>query len=240
MDLHALILKIKQKDELKGISDSIVSEELTRVLGNLNPSHLSKKELQFMVKNVRRRLRLLSGRFIRPGPMKKTLHLSQIERGKGYELLEEELLNLHAQVILDLGCGRNPLQLAHPLLTYYAYDINEENISEVNDFFHKQGIIGKAEVRDIRKPYDYPSGDVALLLKVVDLVDIKGHKSAEMLMARLPVTALIVSFSTKTLSGKSMNHPQRGWIEQLCRRRGWSFRMRKTSNELFYIIIKQR
>lgn len=236
MTRASLIQAIKQKKELRGIADAIVASELSKVLKQINKPELSAREERLVLKEVRARLRNLTGRFV---SAEEDSHRSVEERGLSYALLHTELQRLAPHKIIDLGAGLNPLRLATKKTEYYAYDINESNVTTVNAFFKKQAIKGKAFVHDVRIPYPYPAADLALLLKLVDLLDTKGHKEAEQLMRLLPVKVLIVSFSTKTLSGKPMNHPQRGWIEQLCVRLGWKYNKVTAPNELFYIIEKQ-
>jgi len=61
---------------------------------------------------------------------------------------------------------------------------------------------------------------------------------AEKIIRKIPSQYLLISFSTKTLSGRPMNHPQRGWIEQLTKRLGYGFEIIKSKNEIFYLIKK--
>ena len=35
-----------------------------------------------------------------------------------------------------------------------------------------------------------------------------------------------------------MNHPYRGWIEQMCRRLGYFYEILEFENEIFYLIQK--
>jgi len=77
------------------------------------------------------------------------------------------------------------------------------------------------------------------LFKVLDpLEQGKGHKLSEVLIKAIPAKWIVVSFATKTVAGKPMRHPERGWIERMLDRIGYKFSKFKTSNELFYIIQK--
>lgn len=247
MEYESLVNKIKQKRELRGIADAFIHELVHSTLKkkSLSPP-LSKSEEKKLVKEVRSQLRVFAGRFGTAYTVKSihdvsallAKHSSTRERMPFYENVRSIIYGLHPRSILDLGCGLNPLAIANTDIVYHAYDVRQDDIEVINAFFKKKDIKGSAEVLDIRKPAQLPSADLALLFKVIDLVDASGHKEAEALLKRIPCKHIIVSFSTKTLSGKPMNHPQRGWIERLSSRLGYSFHMEKIPNELFYVITK--
>jgi 16S rRNA (guanine(1405)-N(7))-methyltransferase len=148
--------------------------------------------------------------------------------------------------ILDLGCGLNPV--SYPLMRienvrYRCFDIDQEDVEFLNDYFHLIHLDGKASVLDLRRPESWkelPAADVALLFNLLDPLEHgkKGHKLAELLIIHIPARFLVISFSTQTISGKGMNYPQRGWIERMLTRIQYSFIMFETTNELFYIIQK--
>ena len=124
-------------------------------------------------------------------------------------------------------------------MKYYAYDINQSDLNIVQKFFDSQKINGKTNLIDLRDiNEEFPTADICLLFKVLDLVDKKGHKKAEEIIKKIKSRYLLISFSTKTLSGKSMHHPQRGWIERLLSRLGFKFNIIKTKNEIFYLAEK--
>ncbi len=230
----ALIDQIKAKRELQNVPDSFIHQYLAEYLRKKNISlPLSKKSNKIVIKDIRSALRLKTGRF-----KGAEWHLSVKERIEVYPILRELITQVNPKSILDLGCGLNPLFLAKPGIKYYAYDIQADDINEINNYFRKNNIEGKARVADITT-YDFPNADICLLLKVLDIMDTHGkHKQSEILLKRIPSKYIIASFSTKTLSGRPMNHPQRGWIERLCTRLGYRFERRITTNEIFYLIEK--
>lgn len=149
--------------------------------------------------------------------------------------------------ILDLGCGMNPF--SYPFMSvaakYYASDISSKDTDFVQRYFRKVGIDGitfplnlkgvaKAHVLDI-----FPKTDVCFLFKVLDSIETKGHKLAEILVKAINSDFVVASFSTRTLSGKRMRHPYRGWIEQMCKRIGYGYEVLEFENEIFYVINKQ-
>lgn len=251
MKIEEIVLEIKRKEELSGISSIIVRESLERYIkkNKINLERLSKFYIKTIIKEIRSELRLLAGRFenikIKAEDLEneesiiKLLrsHMSTSERLEDYSILRKLIYDLSPKSILDLGCGINPIALAKPEINYYAADINESDINLVNYYFKKKGISGKAFFYDLRKiKSDLPETDLCLLLKVFDVLERRGHKLAEKIILSVKSRYIIASFSTKTLSGKAMRHPQRGWIEQMLNRLHFSFQIYKTGNEIFYII----
>ena len=233
-----LIKEIKKKREISEIEDSFVESSLNKTLKEMRIKEidsLSDKDVKQIVKSTRAKLRIYVGRF---KTSKK--HVSLEERKEFYEKLKEIIDELGIKSILDIGCGLNPIMIAEKNFKYCAIDINEEYIKIINKKFKESGIDGTALSKDVRK-IDYselPFYDLVLMMKILDLLESRGHKLAEKIITSLKCKFIIVSFSTKTLSGKPMNHPQRGWIERMLNRVGYSFSMFKFRNEIFYLIRK--
>lgn len=280
--LNDLIEKIKQKKELKEISDAFVREQLFQFFLRVpqKMSYLDKPrsaKYKRLVKEVRAILRRVYGLFrLERGAAERrelvekmssvssfaelaiylprflATHSSTKERLAHYEELYQKiwLVTGKPAKIIDLGCGINPFSV--PLmnlskLNYYAYDISEEEISLLKRFFHLQRRLnpafkGVAEVLDalhfaalekLRKV------DVCFLFKMTDVLDRgRGHKVTEEVMQCVPARFFVVSFATKTMSGKKMTAPRRRWMEWLCKRLGWKYSILEMPNELFYVVEK--
>jgi len=151
--------------------------------------------------------------------------------------------------IIDLGCGMNPLSyyfMNLKKLRYYAYDIDEEDIKFLNNFFkimEKQGLDGKAKILDINNTKavsSLPTPDIIFLFKVIDVINTKNHKTSEQLVKQLikKTKFIIVSFATKTITRKSMNYPKRKGFELMLKRLNLKFKTIEIKNEIFYIISK--
>lgn len=248
-----LSIHVKQKKELSGLADFVVEDALKSYLkkNNINKDNLSEKEEKIIIKEVRNNLRKLSGRFQNNSEEKISLskktdinsilskHSSTKERLEDYSLIKEKINSLNIKSILDLGCGINPIALASNSIKYYASDINESDLEVVREYFNLKNIQGNVFTYDLRNiDNSLPKADLCLIFKVFDVIETKGHKLAEKIIKTIDCKYFLISFSTKTLSGKPMNHPQRGWIEQLLKRLNYKYESFKTKNEIFYIIEK--
>lgn len=252
MDFDIYIPLIKQKRELSGIDDSIILDILKEInsRGHI-PSNPSDKEIRLIVKQVRAELRKYVGRFsvsqkeklslLKKGEIKKLLetHSSTKERLPYYPEVLDIIKKVNPHSILDLGCGLNPLAIANNNILYYASDINKDDLEIVRLFFDMQNIKGKVFVYDARKSGEaLPEADLVILFKLFDVIEKRGHKLAEKIISELKCKSILVSFSTKTISGRAMNHPQRGWIERLLSRLNYKFEIFKIKNEIFYLVHK--
>ena len=248
-----LISDIKKKKELKEISDDFVREELFNYFKqNLKKSfsfNQKSKQYKETLKKVRAKLRRVYGLFrnkidyTKSEPEILQAHSSTKERLAIYNKLYHEIFKItkKPKTILDLGCGVNPLSIKYMKIkpTYYAYDLSKEEVKAINQFFKKNEISGKAQVKDILTVKQFPQADLAFLFKMTDVLDQgKGHKTTEKVIKLIPAKFVVVSFPTKTMSGKKMNFPRRKWIELMCERLGYTYNLIEFNNELFYVIKK--
>jgi len=155
--------------------------------------------------------------------------------------------------ILDLGCGINPFSI--PLmnllqrnpkpdyqLNYYACDLSENEIETLNLFFEylqaqNPSFTGTAGILDLvqwAKLSHLEKADICFLFKMTDVLDQgKGHKMTELVIQKVPARYVVLSFPTQTMGGKKMNVPQRNWVEWMCRRLGYSFKVLEFQTEIF-------
>lgn len=247
-----IVQKIKQKKELSGIEDSIVLEHLENYLNKnrLKLSALNAYQVKLVITDIRKTLREKVGRFqsstkdryplLEKGDINSILltHSSTKERVNFYPQLKEIIKKMKIKSILDLGCGINPLALAEKGVKYYASDINSEDLEVVRKFFEKNKIDGKVFVCDLNKidEGDLPKTDLTLILKVFDILGKTDYKTARNVMEKIQSNHIIVSFSTKTLSGKPMRDKRRAWFERLLDSLLYKFEIVKSDNEIFYIV----
>lgn len=179
-------------------------------------------------------------------------HSSTKERLSFYDKLYKKIFSVTGkpESIIDLGCGINPFSMSYmklKKLKYYAYDLSVEEVESLNKYFkllHKdnKNFEGKAEILDAMKWVKLSKlkpVDVCFLFKMTDVLDKgKGHKATETVLKNIPAKNVAVSFPTRTMSGKKMNFPRRKWIELMCERLGYKFKIIKFSNEIFYVVGK--
>ncbi|OGY55727.1 MAG: hypothetical protein A2912_01290 [Candidatus Buchananbacteria bacterium RIFCSPLOWO2_01_FULL_40_23b] len=239
--------------------------------------HVKSAVFEYVVKNVRAELRRSAGLFQVSGDLneikelvdnyfaekiavkqEKILvsllesHASTQERLVIYSELYTKLFAITGKpgVVLDLGCGLNPLSL--PLMklksvSYFAYDIHADQVDLLNAFFdlmqkRMSAFNGKARILDlldVKVVGGLPKADMALLFKVADVLDKnKGHTKSEAVFRAVPARFVVVSFATKTMSGKRMTAPRRIWMEWMCDRLGWKYTVVEFENEIFYVVEK--
>ena len=257
-----LIQKIKQKKELRGLAEEVIERVLNSFLQK-NPKleqeiTASKKlekssAVETCVKNVRALLRRVSGSFeidnkdrenlIAQNKIQEVLatHSSTKERLEYYDEIYNKIFAITGKpkTVLDLGCGLNPLSFPDRNSLYYACDINKDNLKLVEKYFQKNNIKGKIFFCDLTKiDNSFPKADVCFLFKVLDIIESKGHKTAEKIITSLSCKYVVVSFATKTLSGRKMNHPERIWFERMLGRLNLKWTKFEVENEMFYVVEK--
>lgn len=244
-----IIKKVKLKREFSGLADDFVKGFVERFLPKGGVK--SKKDEKEIVKQVRAELRRYVGQYqlsknsrrlkmLNSGNINDLLksHTSTKERLGNYSVLENEIAKLNPRSILDLGCGLNPLALApkFPKAKYFAVDINLDELELIKKFFKKENIKGRVFYTDLRKSFEFPKVDVVLILKVFDLIESDGRKLAEKIIGSVKSKAMIISFSTRKLSGKIMNAPRRYWFEKILSRLELDFKTFSIENEIFYLV----
>ncbi len=252
LDKEQLIKKIKQKKELSGLTESLVSDALNSYLKkhNISLSSIKNSELKIIIKEIRAELRNLTGRFQKKTKKRSFLlekkeinallktHSSTAERLEFYPRLKEIISSLKINSILDIGCGLNPIALASSKVKYYALDIKEDDLSLVNKFFKENNINGEIIASDIRKLPELPAADLCIIFKTLDIIEKKSHNIAFSLIEKLNFKYLLISFATKTLSGKPMKLARRFWLENFLNSRNYFYETFFSSNEVFYLVRK--
>jgi 16S rRNA (guanine(1405)-N(7))-methyltransferase len=109
--------------------------------------------------------------------------------------------------ILDVACGLNalalPLMPLAPNARYVGCDLFSDQAEFLNHWLNECQFVGQCEVRDvIAQPPDTPA-DVALILKLLPVLEQWDKNAGMALLRALPCPTLIVSFPTRSLSGKS-------------------------------------
>ncbi|MBW3002158.1 hypothetical protein KY338_03300 [Candidatus Woesearchaeota archaeon] len=271
MSVKELIAKIKEKKEFNAIEDRFVRAEVIKYFKQ-NPKAMQavqegrarSEEYKQAVKHVRAVLRRVYGvfltkasqereKYLESGDYEKILetHLSTKERLPIYPVIYAKIFAITGEpkVILDLGCGMNPV--SYPFMKtdaeYYASDLTEADCDFLDKCFKKLGIKGKATPLNLIEAANnpemlkqLPKADICFLFKVLDEIERKkGRKTSEALIKAINADWLVISFATKKVTGKPMKYPFRRWLEQMLTRLGYEFKLIKEGNEIFYVVRKK-
>jgi len=251
--MSKIIEKIKSNKKYSGICNEIVVKEIENCLKK--KSDIGEEEL---IKEVRRRLHLSYVSFQTRGKRKikkyfellkkgedviddlLSVNLSTRERLKNYDKVYSWIFSLvgKPKVIADLGGGFNVFSFNYMNLKsvkYFNYDVNEDDSKLLNKYYglmKRKGLNGGANILDIRdfdKIRKLSKCDVIFLFKVLDVIDVNGHKVSEELIVELfrKTKFIVVSFAVCSLSGRRMNFPNRKWFELVCSRRKWNFEKKR-------------
>lgn len=237
--LDKLVNSVKT-GKYKEINESIIKKEILKEIKNY-PSIIEKiskkKTYNLFIKNIKRNLYKGIGIFNKKTSLKE--HFSTKDRD--YKIYKKLFFKLKINSIVDLGSGLNPLSYKELGIKpkYTAYEINEEYVKQINNFFKENKINGKAYAKDLLQIKRFPKADLYFLFKLLDSIEQKkGHKLSEELITKIPSKNIIVSFPTKTISGKPMNVPERRWMNLMLDRLNYNYKIIKEENEIFYIISK--
>jgi len=271
MNTQELLAEIKQSKKYKTLSEEVINEEIQKYLKR-NP-HYERYKDKKILKDIKTELHKIYGSFQTSSKGKREKYFEEFklnqdsleltkkilltnsstkERLEDYEEIYEKIFKITGKPssILDLGCGLNPISFPFMNLekvNYYAYDIDNADISLLNEYFYtmKEKICGKAETinlstieeNEIKK---LPKADICFMFKLVDVLDRRDHKQSEKIISNLNSKWIVVSFSKRTLAGKMMNFPYRGWIERMLERVGFEFKILDFENEVFYVARKYK
>jgi len=263
---NQLLHEIKKNKKYSSISDEIIIEEINNHLKRNKIEKITKQD----IKEIRNKLHRLYSSYLRGKKSKRNKLLEELkenpsnlnilnqilltsvsakERLDDYKSLYEKifLITGKPKIIVDIGCGLNPISFLYMNLEkidYYCYDIDNEDMNFLNEFFkimNPYGLNGKAAIlnaKDVDKIKQIPNGDIIFLWKLIDLINTKDAKPGEELIKVLmqKTKFIVASFATKTIGGKPMNLPRRKGFELMLERNNFRFETIKTRNEIYYII----
>ncbi|MBM3231897.1 hypothetical protein FJZ21_00765 [Candidatus Pacearchaeota archaeon] len=246
-----LVKKIKEKFELRGLPDTLVLSLLEDYINKNKIKDIhSEKSKKIVIKEVREELRKYTGQYASKSNIKnrKTLiinnnieellknHSSTRERIEDYPLIRDVLKRINPKSILDLGCGINPIVIAEKGIKYHAYDINHNDLIVVEQFFKINNINGDIHHKDIREETTFPKVDLCIIFKVLDILGDRRIGISRDLLKNIDSRYFLISFATRTLTGKPMNSPYRRWFENILKTLKYKYEVKRTKQELFYLI----
>jgi 16S rRNA (guanine(1405)-N(7))-methyltransferase len=145
--------------------------------------------------------------------------------------------------ILDLACGLNPLAfpwMGLPTATqYYAYDIHQKRVDFLNHFFALQSLPPLAKQQDILVKFPNEEAGIAFIFKEVHRFERRQQGCTLPLLDALPVRHLVVSFPTRSLSGRrNLTDHYRELFQNLLQDRPWPLTEIKFEIELVFCVDK--
>ncbi|MCS6776642.1 MAG: hypothetical protein RMJ43_07500 [Chloroherpetonaceae bacterium] len=175
-----------------------------------------------------------------------THHASTRERLPFLETFYAETLAGIAPVhsILDVACGLNPLAIPFmplaPGACYVACDLFTDLADFLNAFFTLTPIRGQALACDILTDLPEPPVQLALVLKLLPILEQWDRQASLQLLRRLNASHILVSYPTRTLGGrgKGMGATYEARFLEIVRTTGWPYRRFEFPNELCFLISK--
>jgi hypothetical protein len=148
--------------------------------------------------------------------------------------------------VLDLACALNPLSWRWMGLdraaAYLAFDINRRTVDLLSRYFALEGIVGRAEHRDVLVSPPEERGDVALLLKMYHCLEHRRRGAGWEAVASVPASWVVVSFPTRNLAARRADiignyEPE---IRERAAASGWSVSAAGVTGEAALIVRKEQ
>ena len=150
-------------------------------------------------------------------------HLSTYERLPYYPRLYSEIAQQTGmpKSIMDLGCGFNPFAINYlpSISDYFATDISQKDMDFIQKYFDIEKIKGEAIQADLTNENDMniildksKNYDWCLCFKLLDSLESTKKGTSEKLILGLQTKTIVVSFPTKTISGKGEIKGERKWF----------------------------
>lgn len=148
------------------------------------------------------------------------LHSSTNERMPLVEFYSELFSRTNKPTsVLDVACGLNSVFLGSIGIPTTGIDISGAQISMINDWASRSGAPVKCFSGDALCDYFIPEGnwDMALVMKLLPVLETQHRGSARMLLKKLPVPTIVVTFPTRTLGGRRVGMEQHytQWFESI-------------------------
>lgn len=269
--VNRLLYEVKKNKKYAHIDEEIIKKEILNHSKSNLKSNLKKRDIKNAVKKIRSLLHKFYSSYqtkkkkkiigyledIKNSRDKQNLFevtnkilssaISTKERIDNYDFIYKKIFKITGipSTILDFGCGLNPVSFPYmnvKNLNYYAYDIDNNDVGFLNNYFlimKNYGLNGIAEILDVRdeKISQVNYSDVTFMFKIIDIIEMKKKISEKIIKILIKKTKFIaVSFPTITLSGKRMNLQKRVGFELMLKRIGLNFKFFSTNNEIFYVI----
>lgn len=159
-----------------------------------------------------------------------------------YQTLLAEFAPIHS--VLDIACGLHPLAIPWmPLAThacYYAYDIQQQMMTFLQEWFTITQIQGHAQMRDVLLSCPTQEVEVAFVLKTIPCLEQIEKRAGLHLLHAIRARHLIVSFPIRSLGGqnKGMLATYEQYFHTLVDNEPWSIKKFVFASELVFVVTK--
>ncbi len=140
------------------------------------------------------------------------------------------------ETLLDLACGMNPVYIAYryPDMRIHCEDISGQSINVIQNFSET----AEAAMGDLLSGVPEEKYDVALLFKVLPLLDRQESGAADRVLNAVQAKYIVCSFPTRTLGGRNvgMEDNYSAWMEAHIPEKYAVCARFTTENELYYIL----
>ena len=175
------------------------------------------------------------------------LHASTAERLEFVEFFFASILEQIGPIhsIADLACGFTPLAIPFmPLtkdFTYSAYDIYEDMLDFLNQFFKHFEIKGFAYPCDVTQPFEMPHVQLALLLKTLPCLEQQDKHIGSQVLSRINAEYILISFPSKSLGGheKGMHKNYSAYIEGIVDTDTFTMKHFVLPNEIAFLLSRR-
>ncbi len=256
------LAEIKQKILASKKYKSIYPKTVERIVNDLSAKY-KPKELEKEVKNMLHKVwgayystrpdfsKLLKN-FKEAGSWKQEvmnllkIHSSTNERTSYLETFYKEIFEVTGvpTLIIDHGCGFNPLTLPWMNLpqtsTYKAYDIDTEEVEFLNNILGQLNISNaQVQLGDLLSD-SFEYADVVFMFKILQVLDMQKKGSALNVLKDQKCKFIVVSFPTKSISGKDkgMKNFYESYLLDLIKDENWEVSKVVFDNDLVFIINK--
>ena len=195
------------------------------------------KGLKQADKAARAQLHQITGAYMSPQEFSRAgALLNQLRAGDAQAL--EQLLGLHASTrerqaaaialysrvfevtgppesILDLACGLNPLALGALGYRVHGVEVHGGMVALINEWAQALAWPVTAQVGDLLMDAPLPRAQLALMMKLMPVLEQQKAGAAMALLRRVPARYRLVTFPTRTLSGRrvGMERHYAAWFE---------------------------
>ena len=188
-------------------------------------------------------------------------HISTNERAEYYEELYKSIfenfeLDAKKEIrVIDLGCGINPTSIVYfdepKKIFFKGVELSSIDVDFLKKFYNKFGFHGEFESADIIN-YDFSRRpttprppaqrnedfDLCFMFKVLDAIENIKRNYSEELIKKVPAKNFVVSFATRSLSGKKKIEGRK-WFAWMLERNNWKYKILEFPGEIYYLFRKE-